>query len=69
MTRYKSYVGYYRAGQWHSAIASVLAPSPEKARERVEEELKKPGRRRYWQLWVRDGKLVKEKETNGPPGS
>ncbi len=64
---YKSYVGYYLTGRWHNPIISVLAPSPETAQARIEEELRKPGRHRYRQLWVRDGRQVKEKkeETNG----
>lgn len=57
----KTYVGYYLSGGWQHAILSVFAASPEAARVRIETELQKPGRQRYWQLWVRDGRLVKEK--------
>ena len=62
MTAYQSYVAYYREGQWQLSLTSVLAPSVEVARTRLEQELRKPGRYRYWQLWHRDGKLVKVKE-------
>ncbi len=57
----KFYVGYYLTDQWHNPIISVLASSPEAAQARIDEELCKPGRHRYWQIWVRDGRLVKEK--------
>ena len=59
MSDYKNYVAYYLTGQWHNPITSVLADSPEMARQRLEAELKKAGRRDYLRLWERDGRLVK----------
>lgn len=53
------YTAYYLMGGIHANILSVLAASPEKAEERIKEELSKAGRHRYLQLWERDGKLVK----------
>ncbi len=58
---YNSYIGLYLMGDLPAAILSVLAYSEEMARQRIEEELQKPGREKYRQLWVRDGRLVKLK--------
>lgn len=58
---HKEYTAYYLHHQLTVAIISVLASSSDEAKERVEEELKKPGRGEYWQLWHKDDRLVKEK--------
>lgn len=60
-TAINCYVGYHLVGQWPNAIISVYAPTAIAARQQIEAELGKPGRQRYWQLWVRDGRLVKRK--------
>jgi len=42
-------------------IISVLARNDEDAKEEVERQLNRHGRRGYYQQWVEGGKIVKER--------
>ncbi|MCG3209301.1 MAG: hypothetical protein FOGNACKC_02922 [Anaerolineae bacterium] len=58
---YKFYVGYAVSDGWPEAIISVLANSPAMARQRITEELSKPGRGHYLTRWTQGGRRVKPK--------
>ncbi len=57
MNRYRAY--YYPKGSTRRAgIIGVLATDEDHARERVREELQKPGRWPYFHVWQESGEIV-----------
>lgn len=56
----RKWTAYYITGTIYvSAITTVYADTLEEAEARVTEELNRPGREQYYQLWLRDGKWMK----------
>ena len=53
MKRYAAYIGGAR-------VLSVIADTEDEARERVREQLNRPGRRGHLRAWINNGEEVRE---------